>query len=389
MTYELSTLEMLCSQTLSSDAAGDFNGDKILEEVQRIKKEWRITACMPLEAKTLQTYIRQHQISLLILIEELHNSHPAEANICNILEDLLIFLLDSFMDFIDMNMSIPVYALPATKRRLETNIERFEAFAREATIPEGLSNIISKPIHKFLQNSNLLIHFYQLRFITLLEKNLLDLSHHKLSKEKIIIATINGMCYINYNSSEVYELVKQLIKAEADEKDNAALKINFLKSILLHFKHMPVKQGAYYKPDNRLLARSVADWIERMVNRQNTPNEIDFKEIEDPEIENTTKLMTSLSIEELALMVRLSVETGVIRTKRNGLKGLSRFMARHTRTLTKGLFDEYKAETFYKYYYTVSTVNISSVKSILKRMLRKLEDIEGQSKPIASPVKTK
>ena len=380
MNYELSNLETLCTKLASKEEMTGISKIEVelIKEVEVIKKAWRVASCMHNDAIILQNYVRQHQLSLISICSQIQRFAGTNSNLFKHMEEMHLFLIEAFSDFLDMNITIPDYSLPATKQNLKGKLPELEAFFKLLEISENLTRAIFSRLNDWLeQNDMLLIPYYRLRFFLNLDYIFNELINSKIPEAKSTDILVNRLCHINYNSFAVYEAIKDLIKTQAATKGDAQSQLDFLRGCLLHFKHLPVRSDVYYKPDNRIMARSLSDWLKGYINaRENELHKISEEELFESDVENTTKIMTSLSIEELALLTRLSIESGVIKIKKNGLSALARLMSHNVRTLTKGIFDEYKPETFYKYYYSISTVTSQSVQSILKRMLRKMAEVE-------------
>ncbi|MFT3948159.1 MAG: hypothetical protein QM763_14410 [Agriterribacter sp.] len=259
-------------------------------------------------------------------------------------------------------------------------------------MPEALSDAFLRPIRFWLQAQPLKpIRYYRLHFFIELQTTLKEFIDAKNPHSKAIGILIDKLCHINFNSLLVYEAIKRLITEKASAKEDMVAEIEFLRSMHEHFRRLPVRNDVYYKPDGRIMARTLADWLQRQVKAKEAQHYTLFMEetpVTEEEMAETGKIMTTLSIEELALIIRLFIETAVFRVKRNALTALTRFMARYVRTVSKGVYDEYKPETLYKYIYSISLVTLRSVQNILKRMLRKLDAIETlikSGKPIPPP----
>lgn len=56
--------------------------------------------------------------------------------------------------------------------------------------------------------------------------------------------------------------------------------------------------------------------------------------------------------------------------------------------MNKGVFEEFKPDSLYKYFYSISLVTLKSEKNILRRMLNRLEEFERlmrSGKPLPTP----
>jgi hypothetical protein len=97
---------------------------------------------------------------------------------------------------------------------------------------------------------------------------------------------------------------------------------------------------------------------------------------------DSRKVITSLTVNELGLLVRLFMETGVFRTRNR--KGLAQFMAKNVVTLKKEAVDEVSSNHLYGTLYSMTDATLDSVQSILNRMLVRLQKLrveQRQKKP--------
>lgn len=393
MNYELSKLEKLIQSTTHQKEASGKSGKAVLpDEVKRIKNTWRVVACSEHDVSFLKNYFRQHQLGLISLSEAIASDPADPSTVFSIVEELRYFLLKSFPDFLDYRLIIPGQSLSSLKEGWQKDLPVFESQLKLYRIPEALSDAFLRPILLWLQSQPTQpLHYYRLRFLIELQTLLKEFINLNATPNKATGILVDQLCHINFNSLMVYEAIKQLITEKAASKDDLVAEIEFLHSIQEHFKRLPVRNDVYYKPDGRVMARSLADWLQRQIKVKEAQHHTLFMEetpVTEEEMAEAGKIMTTLSIEELALIIRLFIEAAVFRVKRNALTALTRFMAKNVRTVSKGVYDEYKPETLYKYIYNISLVTLRSVQNILKRMLRKLDAIETlikSGKPIPPP----
>lgn len=390
MSYELSKLEKLIQ---SAAYQKEVNEEGILpDEVIRIKNVWQVIACSELDAGFLKNYVRQHQLGLISIAEAISGNASDIPDAFSTIEGLQYFLLQSFPEFLDYGLAIPAQSLSSLKESWQKDLSVFESQLKLIRVSEAFSDASLKPIRLWLQVQPLQsIRYYRLHFFIELQTTLREFIDAKNPPGKATGILIDKLCHINFNSLLVYEAIKRLITEKASAKEDMVAEIEFLRSMHEHFRRLPVRNDVYYKPDGRIMARTLADWLQRQVKAKEAQHHTLFVEetpVTEEEMAETGKIMTTLSIEELALIIRLFIETAVFRVKRNALTALTRFMARYVRTVSKGVYDEYKPETLYKYIYSISLVTLRSVQNILKRMLRKLDAIETlikSGKPIPPP----
>ncbi|MFT3749136.1 MAG: hypothetical protein QM768_12495 [Agriterribacter sp.] len=394
MNYELSELEILIQRIVANqkEENQNFMQQDILHEVKHIKSVWRNIACSEHDTGFLKNYVRQHQLGLISLGEIVAPDNTFAPLVYTTLEELHLFLLQSFPSFIDLSLTIDDHSLALLKASWQTALPVFESKCRTLKIPDILIACLFRPIRFWLSAPpGQPIRYYRLQFFVQLQAVIMEFIDQKNPPLKITGILIDRLCHINFNSLVVYEVIKQLISEKAVAKDDLMEEIEFLHSMHEHFKRLPIRTDVFYKPDGRVMARCLADWLHRQVKAKEAQHHALFIEetpVTEEEMAEAGKIMTTLSIEELALIIRLFIETAVFKVKRNALTGLTRFMARNVRTVSKGVYDEYKPETLYKYVYSISLVTLRSVQNILKRMLRKLDAIETlikSGKPVPPP----
>lgn len=85
------------------------------------------------------------------------------------------------------------------------------------------------------------------------------------------------------------------------------------------------------------------------------------------------KIITSLALRELAVMCRLLMETGVFRVQNK--TALAESIIRHVVTLQKEINEELSRRNFYNGLFELDIKTIDSVRSILHRMMNRLDEL--------------
>ena len=85
-------------------------------------------------------------------------------------------------------------------------------------------------------------------------------------------------------------------------------------------------------------------------------------------------MMTSQTVDEMGLMVRLFFETGLFRNSK--MRPVVQLIAKTFRSLTKGESDDIGEAFLWQSMYKIQLVTLRSVRSALKRMQRKLDVLE-------------
>lgn len=85
------------------------------------------------------------------------------------------------------------------------------------------------------------------------------------------------------------------------------------------------------------------------------------------------KIITSLAIRELAVMCRLLMETGVFRVQNK--TALAESIIRHVVTLQKEINEDLSRRNFYNGLFELDLKTIDSVRSILHRMMNRLDEL--------------
>ncbi len=85
------------------------------------------------------------------------------------------------------------------------------------------------------------------------------------------------------------------------------------------------------------------------------------------------KIITSLTLRELAVMCRLLMETGVFRVQNK--TALAESIIRHVVTLQKEINEELSRRNFYNGLFELDIKTIDSVRSILHRMMSRLDEL--------------
>ncbi len=179
--------------------------------------------------------------------------------------------------------------------------------------------------------------------------------------------------YLNINTLPVYRYAKLRMEQIAIGHPLQEAGLAELSRLQRYFNWLEHKPGYRYKKDRGSVVKMLSVWAEDLVHRREkgAAGEVVPAASDDDGFGlDSKKVITSLTVNELGLLLRLFMETGVFRTRNR--KGLASFMAQNVVTLKKEAREEVSINHLYGSLYSTTDATMDSVQAILNRMLGRL-----------------
>jgi hypothetical protein len=152
--------------------------------------------------------------------------------------------------------------------------------------------------------------------------------------------------YLQYHCLRIYRLRESLFKNEQDDKS---------------------KMISVQKEAMRNTAEELLFFLKLEYSRYMGPIEIG----------SSNKVITTLSVEELALFCRLFIETGIFRVKVK--MDLARFMSANVTTVKKRIHESLSVDHFYDSLFTVNVNTVGAMERLLNKMKARLVKIRSNT----------
>lgn len=372
----LENLERLVHKEISQPVSMYHNEESLAQlslildkELHFIKQQMRaVLSSISLECQ-IQLYFQSYQIQLIELLNNLFTAsleNPTKkseaANVLyQFIENLLTSLQVNYPQFFNEDVLIPVPLAQNTIRNLNQTLAQLKE--KKKQIPESLYQVVAEPIIQYEQSPFSITyqrHNYLRRYISELEKE-----HQKNEDRAEQIMTT--FLLINYNTLSAFQYWTTYLKNEINQLETQKEKIAHLSFRLKGINQLPNLQDVVFDPNIKSLKKMVTQWIkEEKTHLESFPESVD---IEKERTTPTLKLEFNLSVPQLAFLIRLLVETGIIKSVSD--RQLLSFFAQNvsTKKASNISFESLRIA----YYKTESSV-IESLKALVIKMLNVIHD---------------
>lgn len=385
MKYELDKFESLIEIVLNpSDNQGEkLHARNIAEkkittdnETERIKKAIIDEVFSLNKDKQVERYIQQHQSALIRLCNSLlkhispkqFKTSLKEANVKTIpglcfyiyfkLEHILNFIESYFTKYFNQDEKIP------TSYRI---IGQLEFREKIKTIDHQkkceLMEIALYPIQEFIsQNSP--ITYRNLIYLKELFNEIKTVCP-KCNEKKYYCRLRCNLIYLNFNSYKFFTHLTIHIKNEFQKEESLTKQVEIVSFHLKKLNQAQIKPNFAYKPNHTSIKEQLTNWIleEMAFIEKKHQLTLKFPNANIDEINSRFKLITNLSVSQVAYFIRILVETGVIQNKNP--RELIYFFASHIKTKKT---ENISPESFRNKYYGTE----ESAKEVVREMIIKL-----------------
>jgi hypothetical protein len=301
----------------------------------------------------LERYVRMHQAGIGQL------STARKPTLLSCLEELLVFLERYASAHLDPDLPLPAFRSRTFTEYLRDNAGSAKERLADAGIDEGLSEVVEELFKENIRDGvKTYRQWFPLRDLMQFILQLPGGSKGDLSTSQQLVEM---MVCLNLNSMSVYKYIESTLED---------------KTFFKWLEHRP----GYKLMEGRV---SLMRMLEELESQKAKGGAAAPEESDDSGFGlDSRKVITSLTVNELGLLVRLFMETGVFRTRNR--KGLAQFMAKNVVTLKKEAVDEVSSNHLYGTLYSMTDATLDSVQSILNRMLVRLQKLrveQRQKKP--------
>lgn len=367
MNYQLELFNRIISGEFI-DTHPEIPGEQIKiileKEVPRIKKDLTFDVYKLSKQKKIQTYIQNHQRSLIYLNEtveeKLNKVDESKKDLFNFiriqLERLYVFLEKQFPDYLNNQLPVSRMLVELWDQENIVNLKYLLKNLNSPEIDEKLRTLVKDIISEVRTSHSLSINTYS--YLTLLiEKLLIGVRKAKKLTNDLIEQTLFSY---NFNDLSFFVYLTTPIQSALEKEEDPIEKPYILKSCLRQFRKRYQKTNLSYKPLLPSIKDQVVFWLEEELQFQS--------ELAQPSIQQTNfkgeKLITSLSVSQLAYFHKLLFDVGVIPVKNQ--KEIARFLANNFKTMKT---ENLSPESINSKYYNIEEATKSVVKDVVIKML--------------------
>ncbi len=381
MDYELKALEHIITIVLNptkitrNNLNDEFlNECKLLaeKESERIMKEFRVIAFGKYQQSELGFYYRKHQAILVKFADIVYGYlQPEEAEniyglsneayvldfykeIMRIPLDLLDFIETSYPEYFDQDIKLPEAKRWVKAPEIKRNLKGIQKEMEKLEIDEDLIKIACRPFEDYLL-PDLVISYHGLSYVQVLQGELISLFKKK-AKANAHEELCHLLLQLNYNSIHFFNYYVLQLQEKANDHTMLTDLFTFHSLKLKIINQLPVKPGLAYKPGLPEIRDQIGSWIcEELYYLEKQERVLQqWENIKKEERSNESRIHTSLSVSQLALAVKLLVESKVISNTNSA--ELMRLVARNFRTDRQEVISEDSLRNK-SYSFESSTVN--------------------------------
>ena len=327
----------------------------------------------------IEALVQCHQATIIELVDLLagsnHNSSGGSATgrsknalwklLNDQLENLLTFIETYFLKYFDQDQKIPNSYLALERTSLSKKTSAIHSIVRTAQLDNRLIDIIFYPVERIISSNVNAVTYRRLIFIKQLLKDLETVLSVDTGRP-VIEDVFRLMIYLNFNSCHLTSYFIKAIANEAQEQHSVATQLEVLCHWLKITNQNHTKPSFVLKTARPSLQEQITRWLSEEINFIEKKKQLTL--LMPPTVaaeqKEPVKVDTSFSVPQLAFLIRLFKEAGVI-TNKNQTE-LIRFFSRHFNSLHN---QNISTESLRIKYYQIEQSTIKSVQAILDKMI--------------------
>lgn len=388
MYYEFKKLEKLVLQ--ASGNAQEFDPehlqallDEIQCEHQRLKTVLLESVNKLGQSDKIRTFIESHQRGLIELLNGLWYIinktnelitgkklfiHTLQKTVFLLLEDLLHFIENRYRNFCDVHVSV-------NNKHKFLRIKNFSKqisilFPTMDNLPE-LFHISLYPIVQLIENPQQKISYERIVYLAELLK---ELSKIIVSSEEKELKILKSLVSLNFNSFSFFQYCVKRFRNELDKLDSFVEKTDFLAFHLKFLNQIPVRPGYSLFSGRKSISEYISNWILEEICYLERKMTNDFNPKHEQELQDQNKkILTSLTVSQMACFVRIFVEVGAI--KGMVKEDVIRFYATHYSSKYQ---ENISHGSFRSKYFVIEDSVKRDVKDLILRMLDELKKLKTE-----------
>jgi len=384
MQYELFNWELrLSDPSLSAQVT---EADWLIEN-GRIRAAFMETILSHERSDVIERYVQTHQTGILHLslaLEKAAGQKGAErgrgaqrvAFLLSCLNALSEFLELYASKYLDPDAPLPLFRSGWIGDAIRKRMPFIREHLQSSEVSETLAEVILNLLDEALQYKDSLTYrqWYPLRELMEIVQGLpMKEGERQPGGMDMTDRLMECLYYLNVNTLPVYRYAKARMVSLVEEKTFAGEQVSVLRRIRRYFGWLEHKPGYRYLESRGSIIHMMSGWLEEFSRLKEKEAQESGEETAPDDSGfglDSQKVITSLTVNELGLLVRLFMETGVFRTRNR--KGLAKFMAQNVVTLNKEAHEEVSSNHLYGTLYSSTDATMDSVQAILNRMLVRL-----------------
>lgn len=352
-------------EVIFTDLPTDLDKEKIIQlktlaqsENERIKKAFIKEAFGLRKEKKIERYIQYHQSSIVHLIDRLTgymlpehigevHKITSEENRVNLLkhlylylEDLLSYIEKHFAKYFNQHAKTPESYRFVVLREFKNRLPEVRYKLETKGVNKRLLSIILAPLDNFIEEvQSSEVSYKRIIYLKELLVELEELSKNRLTEERLDFKICLSLGYLNFNTHKFFKYCVREITRMVQEQDTLSKQLEKLAYLLKVTNQVQVKPCFSFNEKFRPIKDQLSEWIAEEIyffeRRQQLV--INFPLHADDPVQKDFKMKLSLSVAQLAFLLRALKEIGII--KNNNVLELLRHVAstvqtKHTETIS-------------------------------------------------------
>lgn len=372
--------------------------EQVQEEKQLVTRQLLETTCSDDSLEDKQATVRQYQASTTRLLDViyyhiyLHQSiFPKEENphdlraafylqVEEVLQEVMIGLEQHFSEFMDVSKPLPLSYAVLARKQLALRLKEVEWLTQTPGLDHALVALLLRPMKEFMNHANERINFRSLFYCRDFLSQLIQLTNlNLLPAEKFDRHIHYILLHLNFNSIEYYLYCTDRVRGKLKHYKKLPDKITCLGWFIKEIRNIPVKSNVALDVTQKHIHGHLLSWLEeernylqelcdasREARAQNVLQQLSQGRQDDP-----NRIVTNLTLPQLALMVRLHIDEGIIAN--TSTQQVLRFV---TSVLAERKASPVTMETFRARYHHPSLATIQSCKATIARLSARLSEYE-------------
>lgn len=288
-------------------------------------------------------------------------------SVYSFIDDLIKYIERYFSKYFNQDELVPLAYLWMAKNEVSNSLAQVERLISNAQVDEELLKIALYPVREFVKENERRFTYRRLIYIRQLISDL----RSKLEGPCTTSTILDQLCYLNYNSFHFLTYVTEKISTEVKEQTTLADQIETLSFWVKRFNQRQVKPDFALKRDRPSLQEQVNIWLQEEISFAEKKKQITFMfspSAQAPKAD-AFKIVTSLSVPQLAFVVKILKEAGVI--KNSNQTDVIRFFAKNFSTEK---IKNISPESLRIKYYSAESSAVRSVRDVLNKLLSHTKD---------------
>lgn len=305
----------------------------VIGEVARIKLRLIESSCAIKSEEAARKYVQIHQYAIVAIMDKLfqRRDQPGALECCDVIDGLLSSIREHFPRYFDELGKAPLKHIHELQTHVRLRLEWLETKLLSFASFGQFAYMIIDPLKRFCsKDEGQGVTFHRLRFLSYILQHSKKTIQDRQDPDDGDLIMLDLMLYLNYNSRKSY---LQLVSFFRDIL-NTDLPIQTKRDAMFLYLNTTMqaslKPNTGHHPHAPTLKTQLIDYFNGELRQLDLEAQRVQSDLSVPEQVITNKIKIDLSVAQLAFLLRLLTDTGVISTE--NISELLRWVALHCET---------------------------------------------------------